>query len=123
MRLNARNTVVLPLPDEPMKAVISCSCTAIETSVTALKALYQIETFFRSKITSPGADPACGRAVGSSRGRLVIRFGSGDSIAFLARVSGESCGNNAGGDHEDEGDRNERERRAPAAALGAYIRR
>ena len=128
MRLNVRSTVVLPHPDGPMKAVISCSCIASETSVTALKALYQIETFFTSKM-------ALRRA--ADRPPLVLRratrfgprevgdrvFCSGGSMTFLARVSGESCGNKAGDDHEDEGDRDERERRAPAAGLGADIRR
>ena len=58
MRLSERSTVHLPLPDDPMNAVISCSWIRIETSVTALNALYQIETFRMSKITSPGIDSA-----------------------------------------------------------------
>jgi hypothetical protein len=37
MRLNARSTVDLPLPDEPMNAVISFSWIFSETSVTARK--------------------------------------------------------------------------------------
>ncbi len=99
MRLKARSTVDLPLPDEPMKAVISCSCMDSETSVTALKALYQIETFLTSKTVSPGGDSTCGRAVGAGRGRLVTTCCSGSCMTFLARVSGESCGDEAGGDH------------------------
>jgi len=60
-----------------------------ETSVTALKALYQIETFFTSKIGAPGAGSTCCWAAGLSRGRLVTMFCSGCSITFLARTSGE----------------------------------
>src|SRR5690348_9147781 len=50
-------------------------------------------------------------------------FWSGCSMTFLARVSSESCGGEAGGDHEDEGDDDERERRTPGAALRAWVRR
>ncbi len=38
MRLKQRSMVVLPHPDGPMKAVISCSWTRRSTSRTALKA-------------------------------------------------------------------------------------
>ena len=96
IRLNARSTVVLPLPDEPMKAVISCSRMENETSVTALKALYQIETFFRSKMGAPGArsvccraaDSGCCRAADSGCGRLVTIFSSDFSTTFLMQISG-----------------------------------
>ena len=37
MRFSVRSTVVLPQPDGPMNAVISCSYMDSETSVTARK--------------------------------------------------------------------------------------
>ena len=37
MRLKQRSTVVLPQPDGPMKAVISCWWTSMVTSRTARK--------------------------------------------------------------------------------------
>src|SRR5260370_30283760 len=123
MRLNAGSTVVGPLREEPMKAVISFSYMDIETSVTALKALYQIETFCTSKIVGPGArSPLCWAASGLGRGRLVT-VSSGCSMTFLARVSGEPGGDDTGDDHEDKRYGDEGERRAPGAGLRAHTRR
>src|SRR5258708_37136939 len=100
MRFNARSTVVLPLPDEPMKAVISFSYMDIETSVTALKALYQIETFCTSKIVGPGArSPLCWAASGLGRGRLVT-VSAGCSVMFLRRGCGKPGGGASGDGHE-----------------------
>src|SRR5260370_37417930 len=59
--------------------------------------------------------------VGSGSWNLVT-VSSGCSMTFLARVSGESCGDDPGGDHEDEGYGDEGERRAPGTALRADIR-
>src|SRR5215813_12495482 len=48
---------------------------------------------------------------------------SGCSMTFLARVPGESCGDHAGDDHEDEGDHDKGQRCAPGAILRAGVRR
>src|SRR5579859_581498 len=126
-RFSVRSTVVLPHPDGPMKAVISCSYMVSETSVTALKALYQIEVFATWNTTSPVAgsteSPAGRRAADATGGRLVTVLCSGSVMTSLARVLGESCRDDPGDDHQDEGDGDERERRAPAAALGTDIGR
>src|SRR5260370_10820288 len=87
-----------------------------ETSVTALKALYQIETFFTSKTGAPGTGSTCCWAASSGRGRLVTMFRSGCSITLLARVlgeyitflasiSGESHGDEPHSCHKDQGSR------------------
>src|SRR6185437_15586702 len=110
MRFRARSTVVLPLPDEPMKAVISRSGMVRETSATALNALYQIDTFCMSKTVSAWIDCGCRSSVRSWRGRWVTALSSGCSMAFLSHRTGESCGDDASGDHQDEGDRDQRER-------------
>src|SRR5580704_8131093 len=123
MRLNARSTVVLPLPDEPMKAVTSCSWMLKDTSVTALKALYQIETFLTSKTTSPGGANSCGRDADAGRATWVTTVCSGSSMIFLARESAESGRDKACHDHEDEGYGDERERSAPAAGLCSGVGR
>src|SRR5438552_491709 len=92
-----------------------------ETSVTALKALYQIETFLTSKIGSPGPGPACCWAAGLSRRRLVTTFCSGssimfparilgESVVFSARISGESCDDESRRYDEDKAATDERER-------------
>src|SRR5215469_15619877 len=97
---------------------------ARETSVTALKAPYQIETFRTSKIVSPTGPSSCVRGgwdADAGRGRLVtVCWGS--SMIFLATVSAESCGYDTGHDHQDKSDRDEGERGAPAPCLGAGVR-
>jgi hypothetical protein len=81
MRFKARSTVVLPLPDEPMKAVISFSGMVRETSVTALNALYQIDTCCISKTVSAWVDCAC-RSAGVCLDGLTAAFSSGCSMAL-----------------------------------------
>src|SRR6202043_3542559 len=49
-------------------------------------------------------------------------FCSGFSMTFLVRVPGEPGGDEAGRDHEDEADRDQGERRAPAALRRADVR-
>ena len=88
MRFKARSTVVLPLPEEPMKAVISFSWTVKETSATALNALYQIDTFCISKTVSAWVDCDGRSSVRSWRGRLMAAFSSGSSMAFPMGHSG-----------------------------------
>jgi hypothetical protein len=58
----------------------------IETSVTALNALYQMETFFTSKIRVPGAGCACGSTVGSTVGS-----GCGTWVAMLCSGFSITC--------------------------------
>src|SRR5260370_35972166 len=100
-----------------MKAVISFSYMDIETSVTALKALYQIETFCTSKIVGPGArSPLCWAASGLSRGRLAT-VSSRCFMRFLARASGEPGGADTCGDHNEKRYDAEGERRSPAASV------
>src|SRR5207237_4741608 len=103
--------------------------TLIVTSVTALNELYQIETFRTAKMVRPDGAANSRRPESCRAAGLGIAvwaaaaFCSGCSMTFLALVSGKSSGDDAGGDHEDEGDRDERERRAPAPGLGASVRR
>src|SRR5215472_6146473 len=62
------------------------------------------------------------RAAGLGSSVFAATFGCGSSITFLALVSGVSGGDDAGSDHEDERDSDERECRTPAARLGAWVR-
>src|SRR5215471_4733094 len=62
------------------------------------------------------------RAAGLGSSVFAATFGCGSSMTFPALVSGVSGGDDAGSDHEEERDRDERERRAPASGLGAWVR-
>src|SRR5215469_10866024 len=59
---------------------------------------------------------------GSGTSVCAATFGSGCSMTFLALVASVSGGDDAGSDHKDERDRDERERRTPAPGLGAWVR-
>src|SRR5437762_10011499 len=89
-----------------------------------------------SKIEVPVdvAKASCGvscSAAGLGSWAEATTFCSGESMSvpsaswwaeFLARVPGKSRGDHAGNDHEDEGDRDQRQCRAPGAGLRAEIR-
>src|SRR5215467_5310483 len=62
------------------------------------------------------------RAAGLGSSVFAATFGCGSSMSFLALVASVSGGDDAGSDHEEERDRDERECRAPAAGLGAWVR-
>src|SRR6202522_464420 len=78
--------------------------------------------------------PASVRAAGAGRAtfcrvadsgtdsKSVTAFCSEGSMTFLPRVPGESGGDDASHDHEDEADGDQGQRRAPAAVLRADVR-
>src|SRR5258708_37005887 len=83
-----------------------------------------METFLASKTDAPVKPSSCfPAAVVDGSGSVSLIFCSGSSMESLARVAGESSGDDAGDKQQDKRDGDECQCGAPGPVLSAYVGR